>query len=91
MSYEKNKQQAFQAAEHGLNEVKGRFEVVKSVQHTGAFGREMAELKNEVSEATQQIQKALEECSHTQHGRLNMFQAELATITDEMNQLDQLL
>ncbi len=88
MSYEKNKQQGFQAAEHGFNEVKGRFQVVKSVKGTGAMGREMAELKNEVSEAYQQIENALEVCSDTQHTQLNQYKAQLddmATMMDEMD------
>jgi soluble cytochrome b562 len=91
MSNHKNKEEAFWAVESGVKEASDQLEVVKSVLNEAALGKELSHLKNEVSEANQQIQKALEVCSDTQHERIKEFQVKINKITEEMDSFEKLI
>lgn len=91
MSNHKNKEEAFWAAESGVKEAVDQYEIVKSVVNDASFGKEFSHLKNEVSEAIQQIQKALEVCSDTQHERLKEFQTQLNRIEEEMDSFEKMI
>lgn len=91
MSNHKNKEEAFWAAESGVKEALDQLGVVKSVLNEASLGKELSHLKNEVSEATQQIQKALEVCSDTQHERLKEFQVQINKIEEEMDSFEKMI
>ena len=84
MPYHKNKQQAFQAAQQGVEDVEELyFEVV---QDSASYGHQLQHLKQEVNEAYQQIENALEVASEHQRVQLEKFQNDLHKILDEVNQ-----
>lgn len=83
MPYHKNKQQAFQAAQQGVTEVQNT--VNELVLDGASYGSQLAHLKNEVNEAYQQIENALEVASETQRAQLQQFKTDLASIVDEVN------
>lgn len=83
MPYHKNKQQAFQAAEQGLKEAK---DVYREIDVDSAdYGHQIKQLKNEVNEALQQIENALEVSSETQRKRLRQYQDDLHSISQEVD------
>ncbi|WP_064093394.1 hypothetical protein [Rossellomorea aquimaris] len=83
MPYHKNKQQAFQAAQQGVTEVQNT--VNELVLDGGSYGSQLAHLKNEVNEAYQQIENALEVASDTQKAQLQQFKSDLTSIVNEVN------
>ncbi|MBA4538572.1 hypothetical protein H1Z61_15905 [Bacillus aquiflavi] len=85
MPYYKDKQQAFQAAQQGVEEAKGFFHDI--VKDSAAYGHQLKHLKNEVNEAYEQIENALEVASETQRIRLKQFQQDLQAIVNEVNKM----
>jgi ElaB/YqjD/DUF883 family membrane-anchored ribosome-binding protein len=84
MPYHKNKQQAFQAAQQGFEEVRDSYNEL--VLDGGSYGAQLAHLKNEVNEAYQQIENALEVASEHQRQQLERFRNDLSSIVSEVNQ-----
>lgn len=83
LPYHKNKQQAFQAAQQGMKDVTDIFQDI--VKDDPDYGHHLKQLKNEINEAYQQIENALEVASETQRGRLMQFKHDLESIVDEVN------
>ena len=84
MPYHKNKQQAFQAAQQGVEDVEELYYEV--VQDSASYWHQLQHLKQEVNEAYQQIENALEVASEHQRVQLETFQNDLRKILDEVNQ-----
>lgn len=84
MPYNKNKQQAFQAAQQGTHQAKDIFENI--VRDDADYGTQLKHLKNEVNEAYQQINNALETSSDDQHDQLKQFQQDLESMVQQVNQ-----
>ncbi|MBW3114543.1 MULTISPECIES: hypothetical protein [Bacillaceae] len=84
MPYHKNKQQAFQAAEQSVTEVQNT--INELVLDGASYGSQLAHLKNEVNEAYQQIENALEVASDTQRAQLQQFKSDLSSIVNEVNE-----
>ncbi len=84
MPYHKNKQQAFQAAQQGTEQVKDSYEAMDI--SGGDYGTHLKHLKNEINEAYQQINNALGVNSETQKDQLRQYQQDLKQIVDEVNQ-----
>ncbi|KPL60073.1 hypothetical protein [Rossellomorea vietnamensis] len=84
MPYNKNKQQAFQAAEQSVTEV--QHSINELVLDGASYGSQLAHLKNEVNEAYQQIENALEVASDTQRAQLQQFKSDLSSIVNEVNE-----
>lgn len=83
MPYHKNKQQAYQAAQQGFEEVQDFYHEI--VQDSASYGHQLKHLKNEVNEAYQQIENALEVASETQKSQLERFMGDLQQIVEEVN------
>ena len=83
MPYHKNKQQAYQAAQQGYEEVQDFYKDI--VLDSENYGHQLKHLKNEVNEAYQQIENALEVASETQRDQLKRFQQDLNRLVDEVN------
>lgn len=86
MPYHKDKQQAFQAAQQGVEEAKGFFHDI--VQDSASYGHQLKHLKKEVNEAYEQIANALEVATETQRQRLKAFQQDLQHIVREVNRME---
>ena len=84
--YNKDKQQAFQAAQQGYEEAQGLFETI--VSDSASYGHQLKHLKNEVNEAYQQIESALEVASEHQRAQLQQFHQDLQNIVYEVNQTE---
>ena len=84
MPYHKNKQQAFQAAQQGVEDVEEQYYEI--VQESPDYGHQLQHLKQEVNEAYQQIENALEVASEHQRIQLEKFQNDLRKIMEEVNQ-----
>ncbi|EKN65507.1 hypothetical protein BABA_20251 [Neobacillus bataviensis LMG 21833] len=84
--YNKDKQQAFQAAQQGYEEAQGLFETI--VSDNASYGHQLKHLKNEVNEAYQQIESALEVASEHQRAQLEQFQQDLQNMVHEVNQTE---
>ncbi|MFI8574253.1 hypothetical protein ACIGEL_00985 [Rossellomorea aquimaris] len=83
MPYHKNKQQAYQAAEQSVTEIQNT--INELVLDGASYGSQLAHLKNEVNEAYQQIENALEVASETQKAQLQQFKSDLSSIVSEVN------
>ncbi|MDX8360158.1 MULTISPECIES: hypothetical protein [Bacillaceae] len=83
MPYQKNKQQAFQAAQQGTEEVRDVYNNI--VENRADYGSELKHLSNEINEAYEQINNALEVASENQKPKLEQFQQDLHTIVNEIN------
>lgn len=83
MPYHKNKQQAFQAAQQGFTDVQNS--INELVLDGGSYGSQLSHLKNEVNEAYQQIENALEVASDTQKEQLQKIETDLESIVNEVN------
>jgi hypothetical protein len=81
--YHKDKQQAFQAAQQGYENAQGLFETI--VTDSANYGHQLKHLKDEVNEAYQQIENALEVASETQRAQLERFQQDLKSMVEEVN------
>ncbi|WP_099355276.1 hypothetical protein [Fredinandcohnia onubensis] len=84
MPYHKDKQQAFQAAQQGTEEAKDVYANI--VSNDPDYGAHLKRLKNEVNEAYQQIENALEVASEHQKAQLEQFQSDLQSIMNEVNE-----
>ncbi|MFD1778007.1 hypothetical protein ACFSFW_04950 [Fredinandcohnia salidurans] len=84
MPYYKDKQQAFQAAQQGTEEAKDVYANI--VSNDPDYGAHLKRLKNEVNEAYQQIENALEVASEHQKAKLEQFQSDLQSIMNEVNE-----
>jgi flagellar biosynthesis chaperone FliJ len=83
LPYHKDKQQAFQAAQQGTMEAKEWYDHL--VRDCADYGSQLKHLKQEVNEAFEQINNALEVASETQRAQLEQFRTDLQTIVDEVN------
>jgi hypothetical protein len=84
MPYHKDKQQSFQAAQQGTNEA---FHLYENIDKSGAdYGLQLKHLTEEVNEAYQQINNALENASETQRQRLEQYQRDLQKIVNDVNE-----
>lgn len=84
MPYNKNKQQAFQAAQQGIEDAQELYyEIVKDSTN---YGHQLKHLKQEVNEAYEQIENALEVASEAQRAQLEKFQQDLSAMVREVNQ-----
>lgn len=81
--YNKDKQQAFQAAQQGYEEAQGLFATI--VSDSASYGHQLKHLREEVNEAYQQIESALEVASEHQRAQLERFQQDLQSIVTEVN------
>jgi F0F1-type ATP synthase membrane subunit b/b' len=81
--YNKNKQEAFQAAQQGFENAQGLYDTI--VSDSASYGHQLKHLKNEVNEAYQQIENALEVASETQRAQLQRFQQDLQQMVNEVN------
>jgi flagellar biosynthesis chaperone FliJ len=81
--YNKDKQQAFQAAQQGYEEAQGLFKTI--ISDSASYGHQLKHLKEEVNEAYQQIENALEVASEHQRAQLERFQQDLQSIVEEVN------
>lgn len=84
--YHKDKQQAFQAAQQGYENAQGLYETI--VSDSASYGHQLKHLKDEVNEAYQQIENALEVASEHQKAQLQRFQQDLQTMVSEVNQTE---
>ncbi|MGJ7035383.1 hypothetical protein [Anoxybacillus eryuanensis] len=83
MPYHKNKQQAFEAAQRGTMEAKEWYDHL--VKSDADYGSQLHHLKQEVNEAFEQINNALEVASEKQRKQLEQFRHDLQAIVDEVN------
>jgi flagellar biosynthesis chaperone FliJ len=86
MPYHKDKQQAFQAAQRGVEDVQELYHEI--VHDSGSYGYQLKHLKNEVNEAYQQIENALEVASEHQKVQLQTFQQDLQNMVNEVNHFE---
>ncbi|MGG3470513.1 hypothetical protein ABES02_23890 [Neobacillus pocheonensis] len=84
--YHKDKQQAFQAAQQGYENAQGLYDTI--VSDSASYGHQLKHLKDEVNEAYQQIENALEVASEHQKAQLQRFQQDLQTMVSEVNQTE---
>ncbi|MED3573169.1 hypothetical protein [Cytobacillus praedii] len=84
MPYNKNKQQAFQAAQQGMEDAEELYHEI--VKDTASYGHQLKHLKQEVNEAYEQIENALEVASETQRAQLEKFQQDLSSMVREVNE-----
>jgi flagellar biosynthesis chaperone FliJ len=87
MPYQKNKQQAFQAAQQGVEDAEELYYEI--VRDSASYGHQLQHLKNEVNEAYQQIENALEVASEHQRIQLEQFQQDLQKMVSEVNDFEQ--
>jgi flagellar biosynthesis chaperone FliJ len=87
MPYQKNKQQAFQAAQQGVEDAEELYYEI--VRDSASYGHQLQHLKNEVNEAYQQIENALEVASEHQRIQLEQFQQDLQKMVSEVNNFEQ--
>jgi len=83
MPYNKNKQQAFQAAQQGVNHAVDIYRDL--VRNDPDYGHHLKDLKNEVNEAIQQIDNALEVASESQLDQLHKFKNDLQSICSHVD------
>ncbi|MBM7691392.1 putative nucleic acid-binding Zn-ribbon protein [Peribacillus deserti] len=84
--YHKDKQQAFQAAQQGVEQARDE---ASGVDYRSAdFGTQVKALKQEVNEAFQQIENALEVASEHQRIQLKQYQEELHQIMKEIEEME---
>lgn len=86
MPYHKDKQQAFQAAQQGYKQALDANEQRITSVGKGDYGKELNHLTQEVNEAYQQIDKALEVASEHQYDQLKKFQDDLTNIMSEIQE-----
>jgi flagellar biosynthesis chaperone FliJ len=86
MPYQKNKQQAFQAAQQGVEDAEELYYEI--VHDSASYGHQLQHLKNEVNEAYQQIENALEVASEHQKVQLEQFQQDLQKMVSEVNNFE---
>jgi flagellar biosynthesis chaperone FliJ len=83
MPYHKDKQQAFQAAQQGVEDAQELYQEI--VRDSASYGHQLKHLQQEVNEAYQQIENALEVASEHQRVQLERFQQDLQQMVSEVN------
>jgi flagellar biosynthesis chaperone FliJ len=83
MPYHKDKQQAFQAAQQGVEDAQELYHEI--VRDSSSYGHQLKHLQQEVNEAYQQIENALEVASEHQRAQLERFQQDLQQMVNEVN------
>ncbi|MDX5476561.1 MAG: hypothetical protein LPK00_13580 [Bacillaceae bacterium] len=83
MPYHKDKQQAFQAAQQGTEQARDVYSQI--VKNDPDYGQHLKRLQNEVDEALNQIQNALEVASETQRPQLQQFQQDLTSMLQNVD------
>ncbi|HLO12274.1 MAG TPA: DUF2524 family protein [Pseudoneobacillus sp.] len=83
MPYHKDKQQAFQAAQQGVEDAQELYYEI--VRDSASYGHQLKHLQQEVNEAYQQIENALEVASEHQKAQLERFQQDLQQLVSEVN------
>jgi flagellar biosynthesis chaperone FliJ len=83
MPYHKDKQQAFQAAQQGVEDAQELYHEI--VRDSASYGHQLKHLQQEVNEAYQQIENALEVASEHQRAQLERFQQDLQQMVSEVN------
>lgn len=83
MPYHKNKQQAFQAAQQGVEDAQELYHDI--VRDSASYGHQLKHLQKEVNEAFEQIENALEVASEHQRKQLEQFQSDLRSMVNEVN------
>ncbi|QFT89007.1 hypothetical protein FIU87_10150 [Bacillus sp. THAF10] len=83
MPYHKDKQQAFQAAQQGTEQAMDVYHSI--VKNDPSYGHDFKRLENEVNEALEQINNALEVASETQRPQLQQFQQDLQRMIQQGN------
>ena len=86
MPYHKDKQQAFQAAQQGVTQAENAFNNI--VKNDPNYGHDLKELRQEVQEAYEQIQYALEVASETQRPQLEQYENNLQNIMRNVDRLE---
>lgn len=86
MPYHKDKQQTFQAAQQGVTQAENSFNNI--VKNDPNYGHDLKELRQEVQEAYEQIQNALEVASETQRPQLEQYENNLQNIMRNVDQLE---
>lgn len=84
MPYHKNKQQAFQAAQQGVEDAQELYYEI--VNDSANYGHQLKHLKQEVNEAYEQIENALGVASETQRAQLERFRQDLSKMVEIVNQ-----
>ncbi|MDQ0269613.1 hypothetical protein [Cytobacillus purgationiresistens] len=84
MPYHKNKQQAFQAAQQGMEDAEEIYSEMN--QDSADYGHQLKHLQQEINEASQQIENALAVASEHERAQLEQFQADLNTIISKLDQ-----
>jgi hypothetical protein len=83
MPYHKDKQQAFQAAQQGYEQARVADREV--IEDSSDYGSQLKHLQQEVNEAMQQIDNALETASEHQKKQLQQFQQDLFRLSEGMD------
>lgn len=86
MPYHKDKQQAFQAAQQGVVQAENIFNNI--VKNDPNYGHDLKELRQEVQEAYEQIQNALEVASETRCPQLEQYESNLQNIMRNVDQIE---
>ncbi len=84
MPYHEGKQQAFNDANQITDKIKVNFEQLDTT--TAHYGKELKHLKEEVNEAFEQINNALEVASEKQRKHLYKFRDDLEEIVTAVNE-----
>ncbi|AZQ46846.1 hypothetical protein ACJTM1_19775 [Bacillus sp. GX] len=86
MPYHKDKQQAFQAAQQGVTQAEHAYNNI--VKNDPNYGHDLKGLRQEVQEAYEQIQNALEVASETQRPQLEQYENNLQNIMQHVDRLE---
>lgn len=86
MSYQENKQEAFMDAQASAQQAKK--DNADIVRDSASYGTQLSHLKQEINEAFEQIENALEVASEHQKSRLQQYQQDLQGITAEWNETE---
>lgn len=86
MPYHKDKQQAFQAAQQGIKQAMDSNEQI--VKNDPDYAHQLKHLRQEVNEAYEQIQNALETASETQRKQLEKYEQDLQQIVQDVNRFE---
>lgn len=84
MPYHKDKQQAFQAAQQGTEDAENLYQNI--VKNDPNYAQDLKHLRQEVQEAYEQIQNALEVASETQRTQLQQYEQDLGQIMQNVEE-----
>ncbi|MFB9762381.1 MULTISPECIES: hypothetical protein [Bacillaceae] len=86
MPYNKDEQQAFQAAQQGTKEAVNIASSI--VANDPDYASQLKHLRKEVGEAYEQIQNALESATETQYDQLQKYEQDLRKIMQDVDGQD---